>query len=268
MMATAEFQTLPSRQPGLFGVIATTRRVYARHTHDEYGIGLIEAGAQRSLSGRGTVEAGPGAVIMVNPGEIHDGVPIGDGARRWRMVYLDVALVRDAWTDIAGAPPTGFEFARPALSDGPAAALLRALFQSQDDASPDGTAFSEQALFRLLARLGTRHPLAERAVPAALQAAKARIDADPAAPVSLTELAQDCGLSRFQTLRGFARATGFTPHAYILQRRLELARALIRQRLNLAEAALAAGFADQSHLNRVFTRCHGYTPGAYAKAFG
>ncbi len=267
-MAPPEFQTLPRRQPGLFGVISTTRRVYARHTHDEYGIGLIEAGAQRSLSGRGMIEAGPGAVIMVNPGELHDGTPIGDGARRWRMVYLEVDLVRAAWTDIAGVPPADFEFARPALQDGPTAALLQALFQAQDDASPEGPGAGEQALLRLLARLGTREPPAERGVPAALQAAKARIDADPAAPVSLAALAQECGLSRFQTLRGFARATGFTPHAYILQRRLDLARALIRQRLTLAEAALEAGFADQSHLNRVFTRRHGYTPGAYAKAFG
>ena len=266
-MAAPEFLTLPSRQPGLFGVIATTRRTFARHSHDEYGIGLIEAGAQRSLSGRGTVEAGPGAVITVNPGEIHDGAPIGDGARRWRMAYLEAGLVRAAWNDISGAPPADFEFALPAQRDGPAAALLRALFQAQDDASPDGPALGEQALLRLLARLGTRHPRAERGVPAALGAAKARIDADPAAPVTLAELAQECGLSRFQTLRGFVRATGFTPHAYILQRRLDLARALIRQRLKLAEAALEAGFADQSHLNRVFTRRHGYAPGAYARAF-
>jgi AraC-like DNA-binding protein len=267
-MATPEFQTLPSRQPGLFGVIATTRRAFARHSHDEYGIGLIEAGAQRSLSGRGMVEAGPGAVITVNPGELHDGAPIGDGARRWRMVYLDVALIRAEWIDIADRPPADFEFALPAQSDGPAASLLQALFQAQDDTSPDGAARCEQALLRLLARLGTRRPLVNRAVPPALSAAKARIDADPATPVTLAELAQECGLSRFQTLRAFAQATGFTPHAYILQRRLDLARALIRQRLPLAAAALEAGFADQSHLNRVFTRRHGYAPGAYAKAFG
>ena len=266
-MATPEFQTLPSRQPGLFGVIATSRRAFARHSHDEYGIGLIEAGAQRSLSGRGTVEAGPGAVITVNPGELHDGAPIGDGARRWRMVYLEIGLVRAAWNDIADRPAADFEFAWPALSHGPAASLLRGLFQAQDDASPDGAALGEQALLQLLARLGTKRAPAARAVPTALQAAKARIDADPAAPVTLAELAQDCGLSRFQTLRGFARATGFTPHAYILQRRLDLARALIRQHRPLAEAALEAGFADQSHLNRVFTRRHGYAPGAYARAF-
>ena len=64
----------------------------------------------------------------------------------------------------------------------------------------------------------------------------------------------------------FARATGMTPHAYLVQRRIDLARRMIAGGSSLAEAAIASGFADQSHMTRTFIRKYGLSPGAYADA--
>ena len=83
---------------------------------------------------------------------------------------------------------------------------------------------------------------------------------------TLADLARETGLSRFQVLRGFVRATGLTPHAYIVQRRIDRARGLIARGSPLAAAALASGFADQSHMTRVFVQKYGVSPGAYANA--
>ncbi|MBQ2649011.1 MAG: helix-turn-helix transcriptional regulator, partial [Achromobacter sp.] len=101
---------------------------------------------------------------------------------------------------------------------------------------------------------------------AAIRHALALIDDAPAAALSLADLARACGLSRFQVLRGFSRATGMTPHAYQVQRRLLLARRLLRHGMALADAAASAGFADQSHMTRLFTRAYGVSPGRYALA--
>jgi len=90
-----------------------------------------------------------------------------------------------------------------------------------------------------------------------------RIDADPAAPLTLASLAADAGTSRYQLLHAFARELGLTPHAYIVQQRLALARRLISAGSALVDAASAAGFADQSHLTRVFARQFGVTPARY-----
>ncbi|MCG5481567.1 MAG: AraC family transcriptional regulator, partial [Ensifer alkalisoli] len=57
-----------------------------------------------------------------------------------------------------------------------------------------------------------------------------------------------------------------TPHAYLVQRRIDIVRQLIAKRTPLADAAVAGGFADQSHMTRVFVRKYGFTPGAYAQA--
>jgi quercetin dioxygenase-like cupin family protein len=52
------------------------RHIFPRHTHEQFGIGVIRRGASRSRSGRGMVEAGSGDIITVNPGEVHKGAPI------------------------------------------------------------------------------------------------------------------------------------------------------------------------------------------------
>lgn len=267
-MTKPEFQPLALACPGVVGVVATSRRSLARHTHDQYGIGVIEHGAQRSLSGRGMVEAGPGQVITVNPGEVHDGSPIGDAPRHWRMLYFDVGLIRQAWTQVDGSTSHAFEFHHPVLGDAPSASLLRELFQMYATGSESGQALAEERLLLLLSRLGNRAkpPREEHGLAGQILAARRRIDSDPAASLTLADLAAICGLSRFQTLRGFARATGLTPHTYMVQRRIQLARELIRRGTPLARAAVESGFADQSHLSRAFVRSYGYSPGAYARA--
>ena len=72
-------------------------------------------------------------------------------------------------------------------------------------------------------------------------------------PISLTDLAAVAGLSRMHFAAQFRRSTGFRPHEYVLDRRIEYARRLlVSSDLSLIEIALSAGFADQAHFSRVF----------------
>ena len=57
-----------------------------------------------------------------------------------------------------------------------------------------------------------------------------------------------------------------TPHAYMIQRRIIAARHLIARGMSLADAAAASGFADQSHMTRIFVRTYGISPSMYARA--
>ena len=68
--------------------------------------------------------------------------------------------------------------------------------------------------------------------------------------------------------RGIATALelGITPHAYLIQSRARLARAMLASGLPIADAAAEAGFADQSHLTRAFARQFGITPGRSTQA--
>src|ERR1700756_3980779 len=79
--------------PGVEAMTLVSNHHFPRHSHDQFGIGVIDAGAQRSWSGVGLVSASAGDVIMSNPGEVHDGLPFNNNVRRWRMIYIEPALL-------------------------------------------------------------------------------------------------------------------------------------------------------------------------------
>ncbi|WP_050979967.1 AraC family transcriptional regulator [Sinorhizobium sojae] len=267
-MTRGQFRLLPRRIAGIDVVEATTRHSFARHTHEQFGIGLIHQGAQKSLSGRGRVEAQAGDVITVNPGEVHDGAPIGDADRSWRMLYFEPSLVDAAAGDISEGRRRSCEFANPVIRNAALAARFRALFSVAAAAGSDANLRWEELAVTVLAdamQLAPR-PNAQTKVPKSLASAVTLVDDDPLAPLTLADLARESGLSRFQVVRGFTKATGFTPHAYLIQRRIDIVRRLIAAGTPLAEAAVASGFADQSHMTRVFVRKYGFSPGAYAQA--
>jgi AraC-like DNA-binding protein len=82
----------------------------------------------------------------------------------------------------------------------------------------------------------------------------------------LHEIAGACGLSVSHFSRAFHKSTGLAPHAWLLHARVESARAMLRSGdASLSTIARASGFADQSHLARVFTRRVGLSPGTWRK---
>jgi AraC-like DNA-binding protein len=76
-------------------------------------------------------------------------------------------------------------------------------------------------------------------------------------------IAAGFGRSREGFSRMVRRELGVAPHAFRLLTRLNLARRLLRAGEPIAAAAADAGFADQSHLTRLFRRTFGATPGVY-----
>ena len=264
------FKLQRCRRSGIEAVEADTTLAFGRHTHEQFGVGLIERGAHKSASGRGVVEACAGDIITVNPGEVHDGAPIGDGGRAWRILYLDPGIVIDAVADISeGKTHAGLEFTRPALSDRRIGKQFRDLYRAMTSSGADHDELeADETLLLLLGGLLQPRSGEQTAVPTGIASARSMIDDDPVATLTLDALARQADLSRYQFLRSFARATGLTPHAYLMQRRIHRARQLIANGARLSDAAADSGFADQSHMTRLFVRSFGMAPGAYAKAVG
>ena len=85
--------------------------------------------------------------------------------------------------------------------------------------------------------------------------------------LTLTDLARVACLSPYHFSRSFKQSIGIGPQRYVIQRRLERAKAMIRRtNQSLAEIAQQVGFADQSHLTSIFRRETGVTPGRYRAA--
>ena len=69
-MNSHRIEARPTTLVGAQVVTASSARGFARHTHDQFGIGLVDRGAQTSASGRGQVDVTAGDLITVNPGEV------------------------------------------------------------------------------------------------------------------------------------------------------------------------------------------------------
>jgi len=263
-MKHESFHVRSFRDGAITAVDACSGRAFARHAHDEFGVGLVTQGAQRSWSGRGPVEAVRGNLITVNPGELHDGAPLGP-ARSWSMLYFSQAVVGAAITDLEDGRRSMRELHAPVVDDSRLARLFsvtrEALLHDEQKA-----AFEERLLLLFGHLLGIE-PEPIVGMSCRLACVRERIDDTPSESHALADLAELAGLSRYQTLRAFSRLTGLTPHAYMVQRRLDAARRSIRDGSTLADAAAAAGFADQSHMHRNFIARYGFTPGSYAQAY-
>jgi AraC family transcriptional regulator len=101
-----------------------------------------------------------------------------------------------------------------------------------------------------------------------LQANRAKefLGAHCADDLSLLDAARACGLSRGHFTKAFRVATGFTPHQWLQRYRIDKAKhLLLNPTLSIAEIAVSCGFADQSHLTRVFSRLVGDTPAAWRR---
>jgi len=261
-------QLLGSPWPGLHAASLHSARHFGRHWHEGFGIGWIAAGAQRSASGRGPVEAFAGDLISTNPGEVHDGRPLGGDSRGWHIVYIEPALL----ASLRGERAEALALSRPVLQDVALRAALQQLLrrlQAWNATRDDSTTLALEEAFTaaggaLLQRHATQRPPHETSP--ALAAVRDVLADAPLATPSLAELAALAGSSRWQLLRQFRRSFGLTPHEWLLQRRAERGRSFIAQGLPLADAAAAAGFADQSHMTRCFARLWGYSPGGWQRS--
>lgn len=262
----ADFAAHPTGVEGLQAVSGRSAHCFPRHTHDDFGIGLVVSGGQISASGRGQVEAGPGNVITVNPGEVHDGTPIRGEPRQWHMFYLSPALVDEIGEGLDVGKANTLEFHHPVMADSEAArrfASAWCLIVANASTTSLRMAAEETILTCLHGLLGPARDGRDAGLSSArIARLRAMIDDDVSREHSLQRLAAEAGLSRFQTVRAFARATGLTPHAYLVERRIQTARRLILAGNPLADAAAAAGFCDQSHMTRVFSKRYGLTPAA------
>jgi AraC-like DNA-binding protein len=258
----------PRFRDTLFLRASFTRHRYELHTHPTYVIGLVTRGVERLRVGARTYLAPEGSIILVNPEEPHDGEPGAEGGWAYRTLYRGVALLSQVSEEMGASGAPGF--AGTVIGDGEAAA---ALLRAHQLAEAGDTLDAEASLLLALRRLISRHAglrlAANRPCSASLRRlARYRdfIEANLAAPIDLAALADLAGVTRFQVIRDFRQGTGLTPGAFIRLSRQTSASRLIEQGVPLAEAAAAAGFADQSHLCRVFRAIQGVTPSMFKAA--
>jgi AraC-like DNA-binding protein len=247
------------------------RRTFARHAHDRFAIGVIEAGGLAFRYRGQDVLAPAGWVNLAFPGEAHSGRAAASDGWTYRMFYLDprqMAAVAKSLNPLANEMPF---IPAGAVWDPALAKRISSLHRFCED--PDSEPLERQTrLGMLIQDVLRRHSVSQgdrppRRMRSEVQAARGFIDVNFRDHILLSELAALACMNPYGLVRSFTQELGMPPHAYLVQVRVQRAAALLRQGASSACAAQEAGFSDQSHLNRHFLRNFGITPGAYRKAF-
>jgi AraC family transcriptional regulator len=101
-----------------------------------------------------------------------------------------------------------------------------------------------------------------------LQRARDFINANLAGDPSISQVANECGLSASYFVRAFKQTTGIPPYRWLIKQRIERAKELLQDPgRELADIAQLCGFVDQSHFTRVFSRSEGYSPGRWRRLY-
>ncbi|MED5618364.1 helix-turn-helix transcriptional regulator [Ideonella sp. BN130291] len=229
--------------------------VVPRHEHENPYLCIVLAGGFEMQAARAR-DCPAGSVIAHPAGHAHAN-RFGPLEGRCLNLHLGDAWVRDpalqAWLA---------DFRHVALpADAPVVRRLAHEMHASDTAASLAVASAAIELLALAMRADQPAP-----EPRWIAEAINRIEADLAHAPTLGELAGALQLHPSHLARCFRQARGETLGDYVRRRRVEEAERALAGELTLAEIAAAAGFADQAHFTRVFTRQVGVSPGARRRA--
>ncbi|WP_159917125.1 AraC family transcriptional regulator [Pantoea sp. 18069] len=265
MQAFSEFWRDPAMPYAESRRACDSRACYKPHSHPTFSIGAVDRGSSRfSGAGDGPVTLQVGSLVFVPAARVHACNPQPGSAWSYQMLHLDAAwlqAVRAEYASEAGGGESIRIVAAPAVYA--RFCRLNALLFSAADAQD-----KEAALIEFVGETDTAQGLRIDSGASARRSEQLQPVLDflrnaSAIHTDLGDLARLAGTSRYQLIRAFRAATGMTPHAWQLNRRINLAREHIRAGEGLADVAYRLGFADQAHFQRVFKAHAGITPGRF-----
>ncbi|MBN2991961.1 AraC family transcriptional regulator [Pseudomonas cedrina subsp. fulgida] len=272
-MSSPESPTSPRfwRDAGLPFIEARTivdgRKVtYTRHAHEHFSIGAITTGRSYYHYGADTFQISAGTVVLMNPGDVHACNPIANEAWSYQMLYLDTDWLTDLQYQLGFSTDQGYRpFSTPYTQDAVLYHGLLGLYRILVDEQAEHLQ-KQSALvsyFTQVQQCLNPSDTPVREVNHKLERAAQYIREHCTQALKLEAICLAAELSPSYLIRAFKQHYGLTPHAFLVNQRIQFARAQLRQGELIADVALAAGFADQAHFQRTFKQHFAATPGQY-----
>ncbi len=240
---------------------------FPEHFHTYYVIGTMDRGSREVTIAGEICRLAPGELVFFQPGEPHACRPVGEERLDWRGLHVPQEVMERAAEAVTGrrfAP----HFTPPVLPGSELTSLFREVWELA--AWEQGELRREEAFLLLVGRLLERCggcPRPPEEVRPEVRAVCDYLEAHCDRRITLEQLSALAGLSKYHLLRCFTRQKGITPYRYLETVRVNRARALLEQGAAPLDAALRAGFADQSHFNHFFKILTGLTPSQYRAVF-
>ncbi|MDI3399274.1 AraC family transcriptional regulator [Pseudomonas sp. V88_4] len=247
--------------------IADGREVcYSRHSHAHFSIGAITAGRSTYVHEQSSFEVAAGTVVLMNPGDVHACNPIDDQPWSYLMLYVETPWLTDLQHQLGFSAELEFRrFSDTHLNDARLFRDLNALYTVLVDDQQD-VLRKQSAAVEFFSELQLRlNPIEQpiREPNFKLERAADFIRQHCTDLLGLDDICAAAELSPSYLIRAFKQHFGMTPHAFLVNQRIQFARERLRRGQLIADVALEAGFADQAHFQRAFKQHLAATPGQY-----
>jgi len=239
------------------------------HVHLDYCIWINTACCENIFQKGQSKLLKPGYFGVISPGDVHSNAPCESKDRNLKTFYLSPDKIKDIYLKNLNSKENVSEFRTDFYKS---IEMIRLLLELEATLLSSCSSLERQTAFLMMVlQLGNicgetphrsnRHLAEDRRLKKIFEIFNDRMEEN----LSLDEVASQVSCSPHYLIRFFKKAIGLTPHAYLIQLRLERAKRLLSAGNSIADTAIQTGFNDQSHLYKYFQRRYGQTPRIYQK---
>ncbi len=249
----------------LFENVKHSNDNFTKHYHDTYTIGLTYKGVLKTYNANQSFDSYEYSIRINNPGEVHGGTSLN-----WSHVnfYPTVEIMSDLYEQIfleKRIPCFQRHIVDNELLFFKLHNFFDSYFKKEDDIVIESNlidALSNLIFSSIIYTKNYKEIFEDKKI---IKNTYEFINDSIDTNFTLDALALNVNLSKYHFLRLFKNEFGLTPHAFIINERLNRANELIQKGLSISEASIQVGFNDQSHFSRNFKKYFGYTPTYFQK---
>ncbi|WP_413372188.1 AraC family ligand binding domain-containing protein [Paenibacillus taichungensis] len=242
---------------------------FPNHFHDYYVIGFIEQGKRHLVCNNEEYILNTGDMIIFNPHDPHACEQVDGRTLDYRCINIQPEVMRQYVQEVTGQDYLP-RFTSPVLYQSEHVTSLHELHQIILEEQADF--HKEELLLFLLEQLMREYADAEPPISAQDVTIEIRliceyIETHYMESITLNQLVELTGLSKYHLLRLFTRQKGISPYRYLETIRINQAKRLLEHGQLPIEVAAQTGFSDQSHFTNFFKKLIGLTPKQYRRIF-
>jgi AraC-like DNA-binding protein/mannose-6-phosphate isomerase-like protein (cupin superfamily) len=242
---------------------------FPNHFHEYYVIGFIENGKRHLICNNEEFNIERGDLLLFNPHDNHTCEQMDGKTLDYRCINVQPDIMRKAVFEITGKNDLPY-FTPQVIFHSDLVPLLRELHLIVMQEEKD---FRKEEIFFFLVEQLIREYTEQGIPPASVQQSTEIksicdfLEENYMKNITLNDLSNLTGLSKYYLLRSFTKQKGISPYSYLETIRIDKAKNLLKQGALPIDVALQTGFTDQSHFSHFFKRFIGLTPKQYMNIF-
>ncbi|KOA19803.1 HTH-type transcriptional activator Btr [Clostridium homopropionicum DSM 5847] len=234
------------------------------HFHNEVSIALVESGVSRTEIGDAMYEITGNTFLIIPPGVVHKCNPYNYNDWNFRMLYISPSWFESAF-NIKGEQ---IKFSYVKLNKTTSLAIINLLNNIENNIiDVEGESRLLNSISLLFDAENTNKEISKITYQRQLDKTKEFLDANYLSTITLDDLIQVSGISKYYLIRQFENSYGLSPHKYITNLRVNHSKELLKTSMDFSAIALESGFYDQSHFSKCFKEYTGVTPKKYRNNF-